>query len=127
MRQPSNAVVVATALSLLTVSLAQAAAAPAGHEAVLRRLIDSAAHGELDEQTLTPELLAVVRPQEAIAQTDLTALGELKSVTFERTGRDGSEIYLTTFEHGSLEWAFALAPDGRISNAMYRKPLLATP
>jgi len=49
----------------------------------------------------------------------------LKSVTFERAGKDGSEIYLTTFARGSLEWAFALSPDGRISNAMYRKPTSA--
>jgi len=121
MRRYSLILVAAGALAALAVGLAQAADSP-GHEGVLRALIDSAARGQVDERTLTPGLATAFRPQAAIAQAELTALGELKSVTFERPGKDGSEIYLTTFAGGSLEWAFAMAPDGRISNAMYRKP-----
>jgi len=117
----SFVLVSAGALAALTVSLAQAADPP-GHEAALRALIASAAKGQVDERTLTPDLATRVRPQAAIAQAELSALGELKSVTFERPGKDGSEIYLTTFANGALEWAFAVAPDGRVANAMYRKP-----
>ena len=121
MRCHSIATLIASALSALTVGLAQATSPPS-HEALLRGLIESAARGQIDEHAFTPELLAAVRPQTAITQADLTAEGELKSVAFERAGQDGSEIYLTTFEHGALEWAFALAADGRIANARYRKP-----
>lgn len=121
MRQYSVAIIALAALGAMAVSLAEAASPPA-HEDILRRLIDSAARGQVDERTLTPELSAAVRPQAAIAKAELSALGGLKSVTFERAAADGSEIYLTTFEHGALEWAFQVAPDGRISNAMYRKP-----
>jgi len=126
MRRHSLVLVAASGLAAIAVGLAQAAEPP-GHEAVLRALIAGAARGQVDWPSLTPELAAAVRPQAAIAQAELTALGELKSVTFERAAKDGSEIYLTTFANGSLEWAFAVAPDGRISNAMYRKPVAATP
>jgi hypothetical protein len=124
MRRYSLVLVAAGGLAALAAGLAQAADPP-GHEAVLRALIDNAARGQVDDRTLTPELATAFRPQRAISQAELAALGDLKSVTFEHAGKDGSEIYLTTFEHGSLEWAFALAPDGRISNMRYRKPAIA--
>ncbi|HEX5262909.1 MAG TPA: hypothetical protein VFW13_05245 [Phenylobacterium sp.] len=121
---PRNSIVVvaAAAFGALAVSLAEAAP-PSSHELALRSLIDSAVRGQLDEQAMTPELAAAVRPQMAIARRELVALGALRSVEFERIDQRGSEIYLTTFEHGSLEWAFSVAADGRIANAMYRKPL----
>jgi hypothetical protein len=121
MRRYSIAVVAAAAVSAIAVGLAQAAAPP-GHEAMLRALIESAAHGKIDEQTLTPALFVAVQPQASVAQAEISALGKLTAVTFEQTAKDGSEIYLTTFERGALEWAFAVNADGRIANAMYRTP-----
>ena len=119
-------VALAVAASLLSTGRSNATMV-SDHEAALRGLIAAAAHGQLDEQRLTPALADMVRPQKAIAQAELTALGPVQSVTLERVASDGSEIYLTTFEHGALEWAFALSADGRISNAMYRKPKAPAP
>jgi hypothetical protein len=120
MRRYSIRIAAAAAASALAVSLATAATP--SHEAALRELIANAVQGRVDEQTLTPALAGAIQPQKAVTQADLTALGPLKSVVLERTGQDGSEYYLTTFERGALEWAFAVTGDGRISNARYRTP-----
>ena len=105
---------------------AQAAPAPGGHVLALRRLIQDAAQGRIDYRTLTPELAAAIRPQEAVAQSDLTALGMLTSVTFESVNQAGSEIYRTVFERGALDWAFSINAQGLIANARYR-PAIAGP
>jgi hypothetical protein len=99
---------------------AQAAPAAAGHDLILRTLIQDAAQGKIDYQTLTPELAAAVRPQAAVAQSELTALGALRSVTFVSVNQVGSEIYRTVFERGALEWAFSIDAQGLIANAIYR-------
>jgi hypothetical protein len=119
----SRSLVAAAFASALAVSFAQAdPAAPPAHEQVLRNLIDKAARGQVDEAIFTPELAAAIRPQAANTRADLTALGRLTSVALESTSPSGTDYYLTTFEHGSLEWAFSMTPDGRISNARYRTP-----
>ncbi len=96
------------------------APAPAGHEQMLRDLIGDAAQGHLRYETLTPNLAAAVKSQAAVAQSQLTALGALKSISFEEINSEGSEIYRTVFEHGALDWAFAVDEHGLISNAAYR-------
>jgi hypothetical protein len=98
----------------------QAAPAAGGHDLILRRLIQDAAQGKIDYQTLTPELAAAVRPQAAVAQSELTALGALRSVTFVCVNQAGSEIYRTVFERGALDWAFSINAQGLIANAIYR-------
>jgi hypothetical protein len=105
---------------------AQAAPAPGGHDLILRRLIQDAAQGKIDYQTLTPDLAAAVRPQSAVAQSELTALGALRTVTFESVNQAGSEIYRTDFERGALDWAFSINAQGLIANAIYR-PATAGP
>lgn len=99
---------------------AQAAPAPGGHDLTLRQLIQDAAQGKIAYQTLTPELAAAVRSQAAVAQSELTALGALKSVTFKSVNQAGAEIYRTDFERGALEWAFSINAQGLIANAIYR-------
>jgi hypothetical protein len=121
MRRYSLVLVFAAAVGAMAVGIATAAQAPSGHEAALRNLIDAAARGQVDPAVLTPELAVAVQPQLKIAQAEFTALGPLKSVSFQGIN-GGAEIYLTTFEHGALEWAFAVNADGRIANAMYRTP-----
>ena len=63
----------------------------------------------------------------AIAQSELTALGALKSVTFESVNQAGAEIYRTDFERGALEWAFSVNAQGLIANAIYRRATTAPP
>jgi hypothetical protein len=103
-----------------------AAPAPGGHDLILARLIGDAALGKIDYQALTPELRDGVRSQAAIAQSQLTALGALKSVTFVSADPAGTEYYRTTFEHGALDWAFSINASGLIANAAYR-PVAASP
>jgi hypothetical protein len=71
----------------------QAAPAPQGHDQVLRRLIEDAAKGQIRYQTLEPDLAAAIRPQAAAAQSELLALGALKSIAFESADAGGVEIY----------------------------------
>lgn len=118
-----GAVVIAGALA----TAAGAAPAPAGHDLMLAQLIRDAARGETRYQTLTPELAAAVRGQAGVAQSELTALGELKSIGFVRVNAAGQEIYRVVFEKGALDWAFAVDAQGLISNAIYRPVAPAPP
>ena len=122
----------ATMLTALTAAMAiaatvQAEAAPNGHDLILRRLIVDATQGHIDYAAMTPTLAEAVHGQAGIAQSELSALGELKSVTLQRTDPGGAEFYRTDFEHGALEWAFSVNPQGLIDNANYRKPRPAQP
>jgi hypothetical protein len=117
-------------LRLAAMALALGLAAPAAwaggpHEPVLRRLIADAAQGRIDYRTMTPQLAEAVRAQAAAAQSELTALGPLKSVTLEATDRSGAEYYRTDFQNGALEWALAFDPKGLIANAKYRPLVIA--
>jgi hypothetical protein len=103
-------------------AVALAAPPPRDHDRMLERLIRDAAQGHVQYQTLTPQLAEAVRSQASVAQSDLTALGALKSVTFQSADASGAEYYRTDFERGALEWAFSVNPEGLIANARYRKP-----
>jgi hypothetical protein len=96
-----------------------------GHEEVLRNLIATAAHGSIDGQPVTPDFATAVQSQLPIAKADLSALGALQSVTFERVDDLGSDVYRTTFEHGALDWIFYVTAEGKVANAFYRKVPLA--
>jgi hypothetical protein len=120
MRGMRLAAIVTAAFVALTDQAAQAASPPAGHEQILRGLIREAAQGKINYQAMTPDLAQAVRPQAGAAQSELVALGALKSVTLESVEPTGMEIYRTTFEHGALTWAFAVTGQGQISNAAYR-------
>ena len=111
--------------SALAFALAvQAAPAANAHEMILRRLISDAAQGQIQYESMTPDLAQAVRPQAAIAQSELTALGALRSVTFKSVNSIGQELYRTDFEHGALEWAFSVNHEGLIDTARYR-PVVA--
>ncbi len=112
----------ALAASLAVALTSQAAPAPGDHDLMLGRLIRDAAQGQVQYQTMTPQLADAVRSQASIAQSELTALGALKSVTFQRADASGAEYYRADFEQGALEWAFSVNAAGLIDNAMYRKP-----
>lgn len=111
------------AASLMVALTSQAAPALGDHDAMLGRLIRDAAQGHVQYQTMTPQLADAVRPQAAITQSELTALGPLKAVTFQSRDATGAEYYRTDFERGALEWAFSVDPQGLIANARYRKPI----
>ena len=105
----------------MTLGLGIGTASAAGlHEPMLRQLIADAAQGRIDYRTMTPMLADAVRAQAATAQSELSALGPLKSVILEHGDRSGSEFYRTDFENGALEWALSVNEEGLITNAKYR-------
>jgi hypothetical protein len=91
-----------------------------GHDQLLRRLIGEAAQGRIAYETLSPALGEAVRSQAATAQSELAALGALRSVTLMSTDKSGMEMYRTVFEKGSLDWAFHVGDQGLIDNAIYK-------
>jgi hypothetical protein len=107
-------------VSILFIFGLAGAAQASSHEQMLRQLIGDAAQGRIAYQTLSPRLAEAVRPQASVAQSELSALGALKTVTRVSTLKDGSEVYRTVFERGALEWAFHVGDDGLIDNAIYR-------
>jgi hypothetical protein len=121
MRRRSITLMIAAAANALFIGAAQAAPPPPPiHALVLRALILDAAGGEPDYQAMTPALAQAVRPQISVIQSELAALGPLKSLTFLRIDRVGAEIYRTSFAHGALEWAFSINAEGQIDNANWR-------
>jgi hypothetical protein len=112
----------ALAASLAVALTSRAAPAAGDHDLMLERLIRDAAQGHVQYRTLTPQLAEAVRSQASVVQSELTALGPLKSVTLQSADASGAEYYRTNFERGALEWAFSVNPQGLIDNARYRKP-----
>jgi CubicO group peptidase (beta-lactamase class C family) len=94
-------------------------AAP-GSEAALRKMIEELRAGKPDYDSMSATLAAVTRQQLATLQSDIAGLGKLTSVTFQRVGPAGPDIYLAQFEKGALECRIWMAPDGKIDNAGLR-------
>lgn len=127
MPKTRQAHVLACILSALSLTAgAPAAFALGSHDQMLRQLIHDTAQGRIPYQLLSPGLAEAVRPQAATAQSELSALGALTSVTLQSTDKGGMEIYRAVFERGVLEWAFHVDDRGLIDNAIYR-PAKADP
>ncbi len=88
-------------------------------EATLRRLIDELRAGTPDYDRLAPELAVLVRAELSTAQTESTKFGELQSLTFQRVGPNGADIYEATFANGRQEWHFRLGPDGVVTSLSF--------
>ena len=91
-----------------------------GSEAALRRLIDELRSGKPTYELMSPGLARETRRQVAQHEAAIVKLGALRSVTFKGVGPAGPNIYLTTFEKGSLEWRVWLNLDGSVDVFRYR-------
>jgi hypothetical protein len=94
-----------------------------GSEALLRRIIAEHQRGEIDYDAMTEPMARACREQIAMIRTMLAEKGPLQSVIFKGVGPGGWDVYDVQFENGRLEWAFALASDGKISG-IYLRPSL---
>ena len=108
------------ALGPASTALAQAPAAAAPVAApqwqgVLKTTIDQLEAGQPPYDKMTPELAAAARQQEDQMKQLFGQLGKLTDLKFDQMGPQGSEIYIGTFEHGSLKWIILMGPDGKIS------------
>lgn len=98
----------------------KAQVASPGSEAALRRLIEELRLGKPNYDLMSPAMARETRRQIADEQATISKLGALQSVTFKGVGAAGPNIYLATFENGSLEWRIWLNLDGSIDAFRYR-------
>jgi beta-lactamase regulating signal transducer with metallopeptidase domain len=87
-----------------------------GSEATLRRHIDEMVSGKPNYDLMTPDTGEVVRLNLVRIQKRLIELGRLETVEFKNVGRDGSDAYQVTFEHGSVPWRIRLNADGKLAS-----------
>jgi CubicO group peptidase (beta-lactamase class C family) len=88
-------------------------AQPGGEEA-LRRHLSELALGKPDYDLMLDDVAQAVREQLDRIQKDLTSLGDVSSVTFERVAPEGFDIYEVRFANGEWKVSISLAgPHGK--------------
>ncbi len=92
--------------------IAENAATP-GSEAALRSVIEER-RSQPDYNRMAPAVAQGVRQSLLAVQSELTTLGEVKSLEFECVGSGGEDVYAAHFENGDAEWHILLAADGMI-------------
>jgi hypothetical protein len=101
----------------LAARIASQSPAP-GADAAVRRLSDGAASGKPNYDEMGPALAKAAKDQLSTMQPMLSNLGALKSVAFRNVSGQGLDVFLATYEKGTLVWRIGLGPDGKIVNAM---------
>ncbi len=89
-----------------------------GADAAIRRLSDGTAAGKPNYAEMGPMLAEAAKNQLSHMQPMLAGLGELKSLTFRNVSGQGLDVYLATYEKGTMVWRVGLGPDGKIVNAL---------
>lgn len=83
-------------------------------DAAARKLLAALASGKPDYDALGAELAQTIRTQLPSRQSELVALGELKSVEFLRVGARAEDVFNAEFENGKLRVEVRLDDEGRI-------------
>ena len=96
-------------------------AASPGSEAAVRRLVEELRAGKPDYDLMSTDLARETRRQLAQHEATMAKLGALRSVTFKGVGPAGPNIYLATFEKGSLDWRIWMNLDGSVDVFFYRE------
>jgi CubicO group peptidase (beta-lactamase class C family) len=91
-----------------------------GSEAAVRRLVEELRNGKPSYELMSSAQARETRRQITQHETTIAKLGALQSLTFKGVGPAGPNIYLATFEKGSLEWRVWLNLDGSIDVFRYR-------
>jgi hypothetical protein len=89
-----------------------------GGEAAIRRLSEGIAYGKPNYDEMSPTLAEAAKNQLPTSQPLISGLGALKSLTFRNVSGQGLDVYLATYEKGTMVWRIGLGPDGKIVNAM---------
>ena len=79
---------------------------------------DGIASGKPNYDEMKPFLAEATKLQLAGMQAGISALGPLKSLTFRNVTGQGHDLYLATYEKGTLAWRISMAPDGKVANAL---------
>jgi len=96
-------------------------------EAALRGVIESAARGDLDDATLTPDLVEAVKRSMPDVHKVLADLGPLQSLTFKQVDMMGADVYHATFAHGGMDWVIYVTADGKVAAVFYPTPPVISP
>jgi hypothetical protein len=89
-----------------------------GSDAAVRRLSDGIASGKPNYAEMGPILTDAIKNQLPSMQPGIAGLGALKTVTFRNVTGQGQDLYLATYEKGTLAWRISLGADGKIVNAL---------
>jgi len=88
-------------------------AAP-GSEAALRKVIADEGAGKPDYDSMNPRLAEITRQQLPSLQPQISKLGAIQSITLQKVGPTGADIYLIQFEKGAIEGRILLGFDGKL-------------
>jgi hypothetical protein len=100
--------------ALPTLAHADAVSDEAAAKAAVTKVVNDAQGPGLDYTTMTPELAAAAKAQEA-GMASLKQLGAVKSIDRDGTGAT-PYVYKVTYEAGvTLTWEITLGPDGKIN------------
>jgi DNA-binding CsgD family transcriptional regulator len=92
----------------------------AGTEAALRSLVAGLASGSPDYDKLSPQFAEIVRRDLPMTHRMFSALGELRSVTFQGRGPRGDDAYNLVFANGEVTMSAALDAEGRMAGGILR-------
>jgi len=92
-----------------------------GSEAAIRRIVEELRIGKPNYDLMSTDLSRQTRRQLTEHEATMAKLGALRSVTFKSVGPAGPNIYLATFEKGSLEWRIWMNLDGAVDVFFYRE------
>jgi 3-oxoadipate enol-lactonase len=98
----------------------RAAAASPGTEDALKRVLGELQRGAPDYSRMGPDLADNVRKQVDPTKRFLTALGPIKSLTFDSTGPGGADVFIVAFQRAWIEWRIKLGDGGRIDFLMMK-------
>ena len=76
------------------------------------------ATGKPNYDEMGPVLAEATRIQMPHLQESIAGLGALKTVVFRNVTSSGMDLYVATYEKGTLAWRISLGDDGKIVNAM---------
>ena len=90
-----------------------------GSEATLRKLIEDLAAGTPDYTRMSPELAGLTRATLAAIQQELSGLGPISALVFQRVNASGAAIYRVTWKQAAADAAILLGTDGTIDSASF--------
>jgi hypothetical protein len=90
-------------------------------EASLRRYVESLERGVPNYDEMPPEGVAAIRRNLPNILAAIRPLGQLRSIAFDHSAPNDTDVYLVTFERGKAEWDMGpLSPDGKVTRRNFR-------
>jgi pimeloyl-ACP methyl ester carboxylesterase len=87
----------------------------------LRRYVESLEQGAPNYDEMPPEAAAALRRNMPNILAAIRPLGQLRSIAFDHSAPNDTDVYLVSFEHGKVEWSMGpLTPDGKPTRRNFR-------